>query len=172
MFLDVEAEAHRTKDWRNADAAKQARLLEPKLARLALDVASENRGAEIRRDGKGDRWRRMEHGRPPGPGRTCDRGDQAREAGVASQGHRSRQAWHDHRAGPGAGGRVARTGAAYTHLWSRSFGTTADLVIGIAAYDAKDVLLGGYFSGTLQLSTKSLSAVGSRDVFLARLHLP
>ncbi len=53
MFVEVEGAARRSNDRRADDAATQAKLLEPKLARMLIEVAPEQRaGIEIRRDGK------------------------------------------------------------------------------------------------------------------------
>src|SRR5262249_8946297 len=53
-FNEAEGMARKAGDKRADDAAKQARLLEPKLSKLLLDVAQETRGAgiEVLRDGK------------------------------------------------------------------------------------------------------------------------
>src|SRR5262249_46789036 len=55
---------------------------------------------------------------------------------------------------------VAKLDPSGNHLWSRSLSDNTDDRLFISAYDAKDVLVGGTFAGTLQLSTKSLSSVG------------
>ena len=52
-FTDAESLARKANDKRAEDAAKQARLLEPRLSRLLLELDPERQaGLEIRRDGK------------------------------------------------------------------------------------------------------------------------
>lgn len=53
-FNEAEGMARKANDKRAEDAAKQAKLLEPKLSRLLVEIAPENQaaGLEIRRDGK------------------------------------------------------------------------------------------------------------------------
>ena len=53
-FHDAEAAARRARDKRADYAAKEAKLLEPQLSRLVVEIAPETQGAglEIRRDGK------------------------------------------------------------------------------------------------------------------------
>ncbi len=54
MFNDTEGMARKANDRRALDAAKQAKLLEPKLSRILiqLDPGNGSDGVEIRRDGK------------------------------------------------------------------------------------------------------------------------
>ena len=53
-FNEAEGMARKANDKRADEAGKQAKLLEPKLSKLLVDVAPENRaaGLEVRRDGK------------------------------------------------------------------------------------------------------------------------
>jgi hypothetical protein len=66
---------------------------------------------------------------------------------------------------------LAKLDAAGAPIWSKSFGSLTTPAVGtsVAVDSAGDILLAGYFRGTLDLGGPSLVSQGDADVFVAKL---
>ena len=65
---------------------------------------------------------------------------------------------------------VAKYNAAGAHLWSKQFGgVDEDVAYGLAVDAAGDVIVTGYFSGTVSFGGTPLTSAGGLDVFLVKL---
>jgi hypothetical protein len=63
--------------------------------------------------------------------------------------------------------KLSPTGA---HLWSKRYGDSADQNAAAVAVDPQgNVLITGYFNGTIDLGTGPLTSLGAADIFLAKL---
>ena len=68
---------------------------------------------------------------------------------------------------------VAKFDASGSCVWSKGFGASnEDTVVGLAAYNDKQILVGGNFVGTLDFGTMQVSTTGASGIFLAKLSLP
>jgi hypothetical protein len=68
---------------------------------------------------------------------------------------------------------VAKLTPSGSYVWSKGIGVGSKAeLLGIAAYDDAQILIGGSFQGTLKLGETKLSSVGTKDVVLAKLRLP
>jgi hypothetical protein len=67
---------------------------------------------------------------------------------------------------------VAKYSSAGTHLWSESFGSTGDDVaygVAVDSSDSDNVLVTGYFNGTVDFGSVPLTSNGFADVFLVKI---
>jgi putative metal-binding protein len=65
---------------------------------------------------------------------------------------------------------VAKLGPTGTHLWSKRFGdSAAQLGYGVATDPAGNVLLSGYFLGTMNFGGSNLTTLGGADTYLVKL---
>ena len=69
---------------------------------------------------------------------------------------------------------LAKLDPSGAYIWSSGFGMAPlDHLIGVAAYDAHQIVIGGTFAGMLTFGSQPpLSSVGMTDVFLAQFSLP
>ena len=64
---------------------------------------------------------------------------------------------------------VAKYGGDGTHQWSQRFGSTSnDSAISVAADASSDVVVSGYFTGTVNFGGSNLVSAGQQDIFLAK----